>query len=133
MTFELGPNISVGIQNPILTFELRLNIVFQHLKSYFDIGKGAVYRILTFLSKSYFHIQIEAEYRIVTFIILFDIRTWAKYRNLTLKILFPHSKSGGISYFDILNPILTLELGRMLYFDIQNPILTFEIWANIVF
>ena len=28
---------------------------------------------------------------------------------------------------------MTLELGRMLYFDIQNPILTIEIWANIVF
>ena len=116
MTFELGPNIAVGIQNPILTFELRLNIVFQHSKSYFHIGKGAVYRILTFHSKSYFDIQIEAEYR-----------------NLTIKILFPHSKSGGISYFDIPNPILTLELGGMLYFDIQNPISTFEIWANIDF
>ena len=99
MTLEKGPYIafSHSFQNPIFTFKLRLNIVFKHSKSFFDI------------------------------------QTWAEYRNLTFKILFPHSKSGGISYFDILNPILTLELGRMLYFDIQNPILTFEMWANIVF
>ena len=41
-----------GIQNQaknrILTLELRQNIVFLHLKSYFDIHTGAEYRILTF-------------------------------------------------------------------------------------
>ena len=52
------------IQNPILTFKLRPNIVFWHTKSYFDIRTGAEYRILTF------------------------------------KILFWHSKSGRISYFN---------------------------------
>ena len=75
----------------------------------------------------------------------FDIRTVAKYRVLTFKILFWHSKWGQISYFDIQNPILTFELvgtnivfvtikillwhlnwDWILYFDIQNPILTFE-------
>ena len=83
----MGPNIAVGIQNPILTFELRLNIVFQHSKSYFDIGKGAVYRILTFLSKSYFHIRIEAENRILTFKILFWHSKLGRSRIMTFKIL----------------------------------------------
>ena len=116
LTFELGPNIAVGIQNPILTFELRLNIVFQHSKSYFDIGKGAVYRILTFLSKSYFHIRIEAEYRIVTFIILF----W-------------HSKLGRISQFDIQNPISTFEIGRNIVFWHSKSYFNLGTGPNVVF
>ena len=37
-----------NIRNPILTFELRLNIVFWHLKPYVDIPTEAQYRILTF-------------------------------------------------------------------------------------
>ena len=36
------------IQNPILRFKLRPNIVFSHSKSYFDIRTGDEYRILTF-------------------------------------------------------------------------------------
>ena len=36
------------IQNPILTFKIWANIIFWQTKSYFDIGTGAEYRILTF-------------------------------------------------------------------------------------
>ena len=36
-----------NIRNPILTFELRPNIVFWHSKSYFNIQTKAEYRILT--------------------------------------------------------------------------------------
>ena len=61
-----------------------------------------------------------------------------------IQTLFWHSKSGQISYFDILNPILTFELGpnivfwpsnwgRISYFHMQNPILTFKMGPNIVF
>ena len=142
-------NFRFDIQNPILTFEIAPNIIFLHLKTYFDI-------------------RTKAEYRILTFKILFWHSNWVKYRILTFKILFWHSKSGRISYFDIQNPILTFEIrpnivfcysksyfdirteaeyrilifkilfwhsksGRISYFDIQNPILTFENGPNIVF
>ena len=64
----------------------------------------------------------------------FDIWTGAEYRILTFKILFWHSESGWISYFDIQNPIFTCEIGpNISYFDIQNPTLSFELLPNIVF
>ena len=75
------------IKNPILTFEIRLNIEFWHSKSYFDIWTAAEYR--SWHSKSYFDIRIQGEYRISTF-----------------KILFWHWKRGRISHFDIRFKIL---------------------------
>ena len=45
---NLGQISYFDIQNPILTFELKPNIVFWHSKSYFDIRTGAECRILTF-------------------------------------------------------------------------------------
>ena len=39
---------TVNIQKPILTFEMRLNILFGHSNSNFDILTEAEYRILTF-------------------------------------------------------------------------------------
>ena len=88
-----------NIQNTILTFKLRPNIVFWHSKSYFDIRNRAEYRILTFKilfwhlnwgQISYFNIQIP----ILTFKLrlniifwhsnsYFDIRNWPEYRILT--------------------------------------------------
>ena len=38
-----------------------------------------------------------------------------------------------MSKFDIQNPILTLNSGRIWYFDIRNTILTFEFGPNIEF
>ena len=40
---------TVNIQNPILTLEMRPNILFGHSKSYFDNLTEAKYRILTFV------------------------------------------------------------------------------------
>ena len=37
--------VTVNIQNPILTLEMRPNILFGHSKSYFDILTEAEYRI----------------------------------------------------------------------------------------
>ena len=62
------------IQNRILTFKQRPNIVFWHSKSYFDIRNEAEHIIWTFSIP--FDIQTEAEYRI--FLIqkyYFDIKT----------------------------------------------------------
>ena len=135
-------------QYRILTFKLRLNILFLHSKSYFDIQTDLIF----WYSKSYFEIQNRAENRIFTFKILFwhsksyfDILTGAEYRILTFKILFWHLNWGQISNFDIQDPILTFELrpnikiGRNIafwhsksYFDIwltgaEYRILTFKI------
>ena len=115
------------IKNPILTFEIRLNIEFWHSKSYFDIWTGAEYR--SWHSKSYFDIRIEVEYRISTFKILFW--HWKRGRishfDIPFKILFSHSNWGWISYCNIHNPFLTFELGPNIviwhsksYFHIRN-------------
>ena len=40
--------VTVNIQNPILTLEMRPNILFGHSQSYFDILTEVKYRILTF-------------------------------------------------------------------------------------
>ena len=141
-----GGLLYFDIQNPILTFEIRPNIVFHHSKSFWN----------------------RAAHRILPFKILFDIWNLAEYRILTFKTLFWHSNWGRISHFDIQIRILTFEQGpniafwhsksyfdirtgaeypiltfkilfwhsnrdRIVYFDIQNPILTFEIEPNIVF
>ena len=115
------------IKNPILIFEIRLNIEFWHSKSYFDIWTGAEYR--SWHSKSYFDIRIEVEYRISTFKILFW--HWKRGRishfDIPFKILFSHSNWGWISYCNIHNPFLTFELGPNIviwhsksYFHIRN-------------
>ena len=157
---NLGRISYFDIQNPILTFKLRPNIVFWHSKSYFGIRTGTEYRILTFKILfwhsnwdriSYFDIQnpiltfelgpnivFDIQNPILTFEFgrniafshsksNFDIRTGTEYRILTFKILFWHSKTGRISYFDIQNPILTFELRPKIvfwnsksYFDIQT-------------
>ena len=83
------------IQNPILTFELKPNIVFWHSKSFYDIRTGRV---------SHFDIRTEAEYRILTFKVLFWYSNWGRISNLW------HSNGGGISNFYNGNPIFTLEL-----------------------
>ena len=117
------------IKNPILTFEIRLNIEFWHSKSYFDIWTGAEYR--SWHSKSYFDIRIEVEYRISTFKILFW--HWKRGRishfDIPFKILFSHSNWGWISYLNIQNPFLTFELGPNIvilhsksYFHIRNRV-----------
>ena len=116
---KLGRISYLYIQNPILTFEMRSNISFGHSKSYFDIPS-------------------EAEYRIWRPLSYFDIQTGAECRILTFKILFWHSKWDWISYFDILNLILTFKLSPNIviwhsqsYFDIRIKveywILTFTI------
>ena len=108
-TCEIGPNISYfDIQNPTLSFELLPNIVFWHSKSYFGIQNWA--EVAFRHSKSYFQIRKWAEYRILTFKIIFGIRTEAEYRTLTFKILFWHSKSGRISYFDILKNVIFFKV-----------------------
>ena len=108
-TCEIGPNISYfDIQNSTLSFELLPNIVFWHSKSYFGIRNLA--EVALRHSKSYFDIRKWAEYRILTFKIIFGIRTEAQYRTLTFKILFWHSKSGRISYFDILKNVIFLKV-----------------------
>ena len=43
-----GGKLYFNIQNPILTFTMRPNIVFRHWKSYFDYGIGHENRILSF-------------------------------------------------------------------------------------
>ena len=115
------------IRNPILTFEIRLNIEFWHSKSYFDIWTGAEYR--SWHSKSYFEIRIEVEYRISTFKILFWHlkRGRISHFDIPFKIPFSHSNWGWISYCNIHNPFLTFELGPNIviwhsksYFHIRN-------------
>ena len=132
------------IQNPILKFKIGLNIVFWHLKSFFDFRTRAKYLILTF-KILFFDIRNRAEYCNLTFKILFwhlnwgqlsyfYIQTWAKYHIL---------KFNSKSYFDIQNlaeyHILTFKIlfwhfnwGRISYFDIQNPILTYKLRPNII-
>ena len=106
-----GRILNFDIKNPILTFEIRLNIEFWHSKSYFDIWTGAEYR--SWHSKSYFDIRIEVEYCISTFKILFW--HWKRGRilhfDIPFKILFSHLNWGWISYCNIHNPFLTFELG----------------------
>ena len=137
------------IQNPILTFKLRPNIVFWHSKSYFDIRTEAEYLILTFKILfwhsnwdriSYFDIQNP----ILTFElgpnIVFDIQNPILTFEFGRNIAFSHSKS----YSDIRTGteyrILTFKIlfwhsnwGRISYFDIHNPILIFKLGPNIVF
>ena len=155
------------IRNAAIYRILTFKILFWHSNwgclSYFDIRTEAKYCILTFKilfwhSKwgriSYFDIQNPN----LTFVI--NLLFWpsklgrisyhsksywnrVEYRILTLKILFCHSKSCWILYFDIQNPILTFKLRPNIafwhsksYFDIwagQNSILTFEQGPNIVF
>ena len=55
--------------------------------------------------------------------IMSNTRFGTEYKILTFDILFWHSNSGGISNFDIRNPIIW-------NFDIRNPILTFELGAE---
>ena len=57
----------------------------------------------------------------------YDIRIGTKYQNLTFKILFWHSNSGRMWFFDIRNLMLTFELGSNIelwhsksYFDIPT-------------
>ena len=117
-----------------LTFEILFlhsnlggpNILFWRSKSYYDIRNGAEYRIfdihnpiLTFEMGPNIEFRHSKSY--------FDIRTGAEYRILTFEILFWQSKSGGISYFDIQNLILTIEMGPKIafwhsksYFDIRT-------------
>ena len=74
---NLGGISNFNIQNPILTFALRPNIVFWHSETCFDIRIEAEYRAFVFhfslfvFRFSFFDIQTEAEYRILTFAILF--------------------------------------------------------------
>ena len=129
---NLGRISYCDIQNAILTFELGSNIVFWHSISYFDIQNRAECCILTlkntiltldigpnivfWYSKSYFDIRTEAEYHVLTLKILFWHSTRADFRILTFKILSWHLNKGCISYFDIQNPILTLEIGPNIVF-----------------
>ena len=126
---ESGQISYFDIQNPILTFEMGLNIVFWHS------NWGWI---------SYFHIQNILAFKIGPNIIFwhfkpyFEMKNWDEYHILTFKILFWHSNWCRISYFDIQNPILAFKIGQnivfwhsKLYFEIWNPaeyrILTFKI------
>ena len=129
------------IQNPILNFKIIPNIVFWHSKSHFDIQTGAEYRILTFKilfwHLNWGHLLILTFKILLTFKLRPNIIFWrsksyseiqnqAEYRILTFKILFWHMNWGGISYFDIQIPILTIKLRPNIvfrdsksYFDIR--------------
>ena len=156
------PNIVFDLQILTLTFELRWNIVFWHLKSYFDIQTEADFCIWTFWhsyrgrisyfdiqnpiftleigpnivfwhSKSYFDLRLRPNIVFWHSKSYFDIRNRARYRILTFKILFCVRTEPKYR-------ILTFKIlfwhsywGRISYFDIQNPILTFEMRPIIVF
>ena len=107
-----GRMLYFAIQNPILTFELRPNIVFWHSKSYFDIWTETEYRI--WHPKTYLNIRTEAEYRILTF-----------------KILLWHSDLGRISYFDIRNHILIIALRWNLVFTVHSDCHAYKQNANL--
>ena len=65
--------------------------------------------------------------------IIFDIRTVSENAILTFEILFWNSNLVGKSYFDIRNPILTLELSLKIVFWYSNPILTFKLSRKMLF
>ena len=92
-----------------------LQFVFVFIFSFFDFHF------------SFFDIQNWAEYHILTLDLrqnivfshlkfYFDIQTGAEYRILTFKNLILKFKIGGISYFEIQNPILTFKLRRNIEF-----------------
>ena len=125
-----------NIQNLISTFALRPNIVFWHSKTYVDI-------------------RIETEY----YVFVFRFFCFSLFVFRFSSFAFGHSNWGGISKFNIQNPIfdirteaeyriLTFEIPiftlefrpnivfwhwRISYFDIRSPILTFELRPTIVF
>ena len=119
-------------QNPILTFEMSRKMLFWYSKSYFDIRSESENRILTFkilfwlskwVGKCYFDIQnpiltFELSRKIVFWHskFYFDIQTDSENRFLAFKILFWHSNWVGKCYYEIKNPILTLELSRKIVF-----------------
>ena len=101
-------DIRMGHEYRILTFKLKLNIVFWHSKSYFDI-------------------QTEAVYRILTFEIPFWHSNWGGISHFDIQNPIYTFKLRPISYFDIQNPILAFILGRKIvfwlskcYFDIRT-------------
>ena len=136
------------IQNPILTFEIRPDIVFWCSKFYFDIRNRAEYRILIFKFLfwhsnwgriSYFDIQNP----ILTFDLGSNIVFWHQNPILTFQIgpnfVFWYSKS----YFDIrFGPNVVFWHSKS-YFDIRNRteyhILIFKIlfwhsnWGRILY
>ena len=143
------------IRTPILTFELRRNIVVWQNRRNFNIQNhfstiALRPNIVFWHSKPYFYIRTEAEYRILTFAILFWHSNWGRISNfdnrnptltfeLSPNFVFWYSKS----YFDIRTEaeyrIWTFEIllwhsnwGRI-FFDIWNLSLTFELRLNIVF
>ena len=102
------------IQNPILTFILRPNIVFRLCESYFDY-------------------QLGHENLILTLKILFWQWNWGRISYFChSKIQFWHSNWGRISYFEIQNPILTIELWPNIVIRHSYLYLTFELRPNIV-
>ena len=136
------------IQKPILTFALSRNILFCHLKSYFDIRTQPENPILTFkilfwhsqwVGISYFDIQNP----VLTFAMSQNILFWHSKSYFDFptesEIVFWHSKSYfdirfdwlGKSYFDIRrkseNPILTFKMQFDIRTESEIPILTFKI------
>ena len=65
--------------------------------------------------------------------IIFDIRTVSENAILTFEILFWNANLVGKSYFDIRNPILTLELSLKIVFWYSNPIMTFKLSRKMLF
>ena len=127
-----------GIQNPFLTFELSVKIVFSYLKSYFDIRTESENRIQNLI------LTFELSRKIVFWHTksYFDTRTESENALLVFKVIFWHSNRIGKCYFHIQNPILTFDQRRKIviwysksYFDIrtesENRILIFKILIDI--
>ena len=147
--FDIGTEAKsrILIQNPVLTFEMRPNILFEHSNSYFDIRTEAEYHILIFniifwRSNRGRISYIDIQNPILTFDLRPSIVFWHLKSYLTFKtrpnIAFWHLKCGRSSSLDIQNPSLTFKLKPNMafwhskfYFDHQTEaeysILTFKI------
>ena len=149
--FDIGTEAKsrILIQNPVLTFEMRPNILFEQSNSYFDIRTEAEYHILIFniifwRSNRGLISYIDIQNPILTFDLRPSIVFWHLKSYLTFKtrpnIAFWHSKS----YFDIWNvadhllwtfriPVWHSNWSQIWHFDILNSILTIKLRLNIVF
>ena len=108
LTFKLKHNIEFRHS----TLDLRQNISFWHLKSYFNILRP---NIVFWQSKSWFDIRTEAEYYILTF-----------------KIICWHSNRSLMSYIDIRNPIFIFEMMVNIVFWYSKSYFNIKLSPNIV-
>ena len=124
--------VGIVVVNPILTLEMRPNILFEHSKSYFDIQNWAI------CTKIYFDILNWSKYCFFTFLILHLGQI------LLLFFLFStqdqishfHNQNSGLcrmSLFLIQNFYFDIQIETKCHFYIQNRILSFRIRTNIAF